>query len=252
MPSPPRLPSPPGSNITFPTLPPLPPTQNDDNSTDGYWQEGVEIYQVYSGNKLANIWMLINGTWVDVTGRIEIPDLENIFNNMVSGSKTIVGEWRMFQGPLPENFNSTTTFSNQTTTFENGTTITETSSNDINDFPGPLAHTTVYTGPGLFNDVWAPHQSRLLVFIGTRLASDPEALEELNTGSISVHILSQTRLVNFLIDGVFMDTTAVVDEIQQIKLQPDGEFYVYNAVLNEGEMFQPDESGAEVFIKPKS
>ena len=179
---------------------------------------------------MTNIWMLINGTWVDVTGRIVIPDIENIFDNMVSGSKTIVGEWRMFQ-------NSTTT--------DNGT-ITATNNNDI------LAHNTVYTGSGLFNEVWAPHESRLLVFIGNRLTGDPEAQEELKNGDIAIHILSQTRLVNYIIDGVFMDTSAVVNEIQQIQLQPDGEFYVYNAVLNQGETFQIDQWGTEVFIQPRS
>jgi hypothetical protein len=255
IPLPPRLQIP-RSNITLPTLPPEALNQqNDYNSTDGYWREGVEIYQVYSGTKLSNIWILINGTWVDVTGRIEIPDLENIFNNMVSSSKTIVGEWHMFQGPLPENFTSTTyrnSTTTKSTTFENGTTVTVNSSNDIDSFPGPIAHTTIFTGPGLFNEVWAPHESRLLIFIGTRLTSNPEALEELNTGEISIHILSQTRLVNYLFDGVFMDTTAVVDEIQKIQLQPDGEFFVYNAVLGEGETFQPDQWGVEVFIKPRS
>jgi hypothetical protein len=41
---------------------------------DGYWREGIEICTVYTNGSLSQLFLLINGTWSDVTGHLQIPD----------------------------------------------------------------------------------------------------------------------------------------------------------------------------------
>ncbi len=238
------------SNATFPT--------------DGYWREGVEIADTYVNGTLTYTYMYINGTWTDVTGRVQVPDREDLFGNMASSTHSIAGGWYTFQMPMPEGFNNTETHtSTRTEDYGNGTTVTTTTTiveppispdtkRTIDNSAPSSEHVTIYMEPSKFNNTWAPHESRLIMLNGTVFASDANVSQYLQAGSIAVHVMGQARLANMVITGVPMDTSAVINVIQQIQVQAQGKGFVYSGVLGANQMFQPDYSGVEVFIKTGS
>ncbi|MFB3889562.1 MAG: hypothetical protein ACE14S_08725 [Candidatus Bathyarchaeia archaeon] len=239
-------------------------TSNETFPADGYWREGVEIADTYVNGTLAYTYMYINGTWTDVTGRVQVPDREDPFSRMSSASHSIAGGWYSFQMPLPEGFNNTETHTSTTThDYGNGTTVTITTTTTeppvspdtertVDELTPSGERVTIYMGPGRFNNTWAPHESRLIMLSGTIVASDANVSKYLQAGSMAVHIMGQARLANMVINGVPMDTTTVIDVIQQIQVQAEGKSFVYSGVLGAHQVFQqvPNQSGVEVCIKP--
>jgi hypothetical protein len=250
------LPSVPHQNIReFPNLGSLP---NDSSNatfpTDGYWREGVEIADMYMNGNLTYTYMYINGTWTDVTGRVQVPDREDPFSNIASGTNRIVSCMYIFQSPLPPNMTST-----ETHTDSNGTSTTvtkplypaDTDRTSENSVPNSdLVH--VYTGPGKFNNTWAPHESRLIRLNGTVIAASADVLQYLQSGTVAVHISGQTMLANGIINGTPMDTSSAIDIIQQFEIQQRSSSFVYNSVLRADQVFQADKWGMEVFVKSGS
>ncbi|XES78298.1 MAG: hypothetical protein ACBZ72_05340 [Candidatus Bathyarchaeia archaeon] len=235
---------------------------------EGYWREGVETSDTYVNGTLAYTYMYINGTWVDVTDRVEVPDRGDPFSTMTSGGHAIANSRYLFQAPLPEDWNSTETNTRSSTEdFGNGTTVTTTittvtvkpmypsGANITVDLSSPYSeHITVYTGPDKFNNTWAPNESRLIMFNGTVFAYSADVVQYLQSGNIAVHVMGQSRLTDAasVVNGTMTDTTKVIDVIQQIPVQPEGEGFVYNGVLEANQIFQPDPWDIEVFIADRS
>jgi hypothetical protein len=249
----------------IPGQPPYPsslPWDIESNATfpqDGYWREGVELSDTYVNGTLAYTYMYINGTWTDVTGRVEVPNREDIFSNMASATHNIVSGWYNFQAPLPEGWDPGSHTSTSTQTFENGTTITTTvktknpiippETNRTDDYSAPNSdQVTIYTGPGKFDATWAPHESRLIMLSGTVFAYDADVEQYLQGGNMAVRIMGQARLTDSVINGTMTDTSTVIDAIQQITVHADGDSFVYNGALGANQTFQPDQWGVEVFI----
>lgn len=239
------------SNATFPV--------------DGYWREGVEIADTYVNGTLTYTYMYINGTWTDVTGRIQVPEREDIFSNMVSATHSIASGWYSFQAPLPEGMDTGSQTSTRTEDFGNGTTVTITTvtknpvippeTNRTDDYSAPNSNTvTIYTGPEKFNATWAPHESRLIMLNGTVFAYDANVLQYLQSGNLTVHVLGQARLTDTdsVINGTMTDTSKPIDVIQQIQVRAETKNFVYNGALGAEQVFQPDPWNVEVFIKPRS
>lgn len=212
------------------------------------WIEGAQILDQYVNGTLTRTFMNMNGTWTDVTDRINFTRPEGTMSSGgVSVSNAVVRELHVFQSILP-NWTSTTT----TITSANGTSITVKESNILSD--------TVYTltGDGFFDNYWAPHESRLIVLQGTRDLIEPwadiKAIDVLKLGNITF----QTRTFNAadravaVVNGTMEDTWSYATQIKQVQLTQNGDTYLYNAVLGENQMFQTDPFGVEVFIKPRS
>ena len=212
----------------------------------GYWMEGVQLLDVYEGGKFKSTYMNMNGTWTNVTGRINFtrPEGTNPFSNGVSISNTVVSEFHVFQAPMP--FNTTSTI-----TSSDGTSIDS-------KVPGHIETKYTWVGDGLFDNYWAPHQSRLILLQGTRDIikpwADVSALNVLKSGNITF----QTRLFNYanvtvgIFNGTIEDTWSYATERKQVQLTEIGDSYLYNTILCENEMFQTDQFGVEVFIRPRS
>jgi hypothetical protein len=125
------------------SLPTVIPNLPDNASETGYWLEGVPIKQYHYFNSSANkltLWdtIYVNGTWVNVTGRIRI---ENPVSSVLSYGTLLEATTRFwprtsFSGTLPSNDSISQNF-------------------------------IIWSGNGDFNNTWAPHQSRLIQMTGT-------------------------------------------------------------------------------------
>jgi hypothetical protein len=200
---------------------------------EGYWMEGVQLMDKAVGGNVTNMYMNMNGTWTDVTSRVEwIDDMTGEIVDInpervnsppvVTGSGTLFMEHKMLgpssSGPDPEIGNSAST-----------------------------------AAPEEFNNLWAPHQSRLIVLsndrkILTKLL-DTSKIEQLKTEPITFR-----GSVHSYLNGTvgLWDSTAVDDEIKQVQMELTEDGYVYNTVLADNQMFVMDSYGVEVFIEPRN
>lgn len=193
----------------------------------GYWREGVDIKETYTNGTLSSTSMRINGKWVDVTGRINVPgqSSEAPLNNVTVMTGIIAAETLRFVSPQHK--------------------YTESEWGYYADIKLPV-------GPGKFSNYWSPHESRLIMLNGTLLSS-PATVEYLKADKTFVRIQASTKLANNYINGTYVDTSLLTGSLYQIKLEPiNGSYYEYNMALGENQVFQPDKFGVEVFIKSVS
>ncbi|MGD9130582.1 MAG: hypothetical protein PVH73_03285 [Candidatus Bathyarchaeota archaeon] len=213
-----------------------------DPTGEGYWMEGVQLKDKAVGGavggNVTNIYMNMNGTWVDVTGRVEwLDDNGNVISihperlpshasEAVTGSGICFGEMLIFG-------------MNQT-----GSTY------DPNMDPG-VSVTRYVTME--FNNVWEPHQSRLIAVSSDRevlsMFVDSFKIEHLKTEPTSFRGVVHSYLKDTV--GVY-DSTAVDDEIKQVQFETTDDGYIYNTILSDDEMFVMDSFGVEVFIEPRN
>jgi len=203
---------------------------------EGYWMEGVQLLDKAVGGTVTNMYMNMNGTWVDVTGRITWLDdngnvvdinperLETHTSKAVTGSGSFFGETKMF-GP-------------------------GSSSTDDEEVPLSVTNTRA---PIEFNNLWAPHQSRLIAFSADRkvlsMFLETSKLEQLKTEPITFRGSVHSQLNGTV--GVY-DSWAVDDEIKQVQLELTEDGYLYNIILSDDQMFVMDSFGVEVFIEPRN
>ncbi|MDR0471837.1 MAG: hypothetical protein LBH79_08990 [Nitrososphaerota archaeon] len=200
-----------------------------------YWMEGVEYYKRTVHNDAGTnsyIYLNMNGTWVDVTGRIiiDIPDDGSSY----SGSAIIANHQMYFQ----------------------------TDGTDGND--GYLTTRWVNIGNNEFDNRFAPGQSRLLVISGSwevrldyvTLTDDGfiNPVDVIRSGIIQTFAsaMSATDVDCDVGNNAFLDTFANTEILKQLSLIPIGNSYIYNTVLADNQMFQLDQYGTEVFIRPRS
>jgi len=202
---------------------------------EGYWMEGVQLMDKHVGGKLSNIYMNMNGTWVDVTGRIEWLDYNgNVidtspermdFSTAVTGSGTFFGEMKFFSA---------------------GGNTTD----DEEEIPFSIISTRAPTD---FNNLWAPHQSRLIALSADRkilnVYLESSKLEQLKTEPTTFRGSVHSYLNGTI--GVY-DSNSVDDEIKQVHLKITEDGYLYNAILSDDQMFVMDSFGVEVFIEPRN
>jgi hypothetical protein len=202
---------------------------------EGYWMEGVQLMNKYVGGKLSNIYMNMNGTWVDVTGRIEWLDYNgNVvdtssgrmdFSTVVTGLGTFFGEMKFF-------------------------TSGGNSTDDEEEIPFSIISTRAPTD---FNNLWAPHQSRLIALSADKkifnMFLHHAKLEQLNTEPTTFRGSVHSYLNGTI--GVY-DSNSVDDEIKQVQLEITEDGYLYNTILSDDQMFVMDSFGVEVFIESRN
>ncbi|MCW4005451.1 MAG: hypothetical protein NWF04_02470 [Candidatus Bathyarchaeota archaeon] len=189
----------------------------EENST-GYWMEGVMIYEEYADGKYDFTRMNMNGTWVDVTGRIDVER---------------PSDWPP-------------TFAGPETYYQHQKTLSS-------DFPSDLdmhGITSMTGTPNGFNQLWAPNESRLLALFDDREVPnryyDPEKIEQL-TGDIIFH----ASLSSYINDTVPRDTHAFAENTIQFQWEQTSDGYVYDNVSMADKVFVVDQYG-EVIIQPRS
>jgi hypothetical protein len=203
---------------------------------EGYWMEGVQLKDKAVGGTVTNMYMNMNGTWVDVTGRIEWLDdngnvvdinperLDTHTSTVVTGSGSFFGEMKLFGA----------------------------GGNSTDDEEVPISIISTHA-PTDFNNLWAPHQSRLIALSADRKILNmflrADKLERLKTEPITFRGSVHSYLKETV--GVY-DSWAVDDEIKQVQLEITEDGYLYNAILSDDQMFVMDSFDVEVFIEPRN
>jgi hypothetical protein len=217
---------------------------------EGYWMEGVQLKDKAVGSAVAgnvtNIYMNMNGTWVDVTGRIQWIDYEgNVVNKLSERVNCLASISGVFFSELKFLCHAGI-----------GSTLTSVSENGtVEEIENPeTLHSSLTTNvTDEFNNLWAPHQSRLIAILtNRRILSEyvePSKLEQLETTLLYLRASVHHHLNSNL--GVY-DTTAYIDEIKQVQLEITEDGYLYNTILSDDQMFVMDSFGVEVFIEPRN
>jgi hypothetical protein len=226
-------------NPNVPTvIPDLPPNATE----EGVWIEGVHVWQEYNLTKTENdpiidmaTYIFVNGTWVDVTGRIRV-DNEQAY---VMATNALLHEMRNFES---ETYGS----------YRNITEFEEAMASMPDSYPN-FGWTHTWAGEGGFNNYWEPHESRLIRLTGTREVGVNAGLESLAEGKIMLYAgvsnyLKERREVN----GVYLNTFSTATELKQVQVEKTTDGYLYNTILGENQIFQPGQYGVEVFIKTRS
>jgi len=194
-----------------------------DPELEGEWIEGVKIHEGYVNYELVYTRMNMNGTWVDVTGRIVVarpigwPHTKHVMDAVIiSHIKSLT---------------------------------TETSFDDFGH-DTPMIQRPPSGTPKAFNEVWAPHQSRLIAITAARPAPskyfEPEKLEKLKTEKILFNTIIQTWVT---VDN--WTESVVSRESIQVFVDSTDDGYLYS-VLPEDQQFTLDAFGVEVFIEPRN
>jgi hypothetical protein len=220
-----------GDTVRFlSAMPTVIPSLPSNASETGYWMEGVPIKQYFFFNSSAStlqLWdsIYVNGTWVNVTGRIRIE--QPVTSVLEFG--TII--------------QATTNFAPR-----NAFNGTQSSDGTI----GPSLWSTVWSGDDDFNNTWAPQQSRLIELTGTVTAATVDVINGFTAGRINVYAATNNYIYDEPVNGTFYDTSSLTTQLKSISLEKTADGYIYNKILGENQIFQPDQFGVEVFIKPRS
>jgi hypothetical protein len=199
---------------------------------DGYWMEGVQFYTRTVHNDTgtnSHIYLNMNGTWVDVTGRITVDIPES---GPTYGAFGMIVDHQIYY----QNF--------------------DTGGGNF----GYVTQKVINIGDDAFDNHFAPGESRLLFLSGSwDVRTDCVTLTEtgyinpvdvIKSGIIQTmtKVFSDVDVNRDVGNNAFLDTYTYTETIQQIFLTPVGNSYIYNAALSDNQMFQLDQYGAEVFI----
>ncbi len=222
------------------TVPNLPANASD----SGVWFEGVPIAEYYSlsGDPLITE-MYINGSWVDVTGRVTADNMQpfTVASGMLVNSVMTVGAM-----PYDNWANSTI--------------------GPITSLPhwGSWNNGRAYRwlpfspGPASFNNTWAPHESRLIMFNNTETftyltKNDTErGLSQLESGDLKLFASASNYLDNWPVNGTYYNTVSTATQITQLHFEKTANGYVYNNILADNQTFQPGNSSIEVTVAPRT
>ncbi len=234
----PRLPSLSETWPTTKTIPDLPA-----NATiEGTWIEGVPIIEMHNittaPGKTLDITtvtgIFINGTWVDVTGRVTTAHKQHY----ARVTNIVAGERRYFGGepPFAPNFTR-----NETRPWDEA--MANAQKIDI---------TYTKTGEAEFTNYWAPNQSRLIMLKGSRELLPNWGLDSLTAGKVTL-LAEEFNCVNDpSVNNTALYTFSGGHWLYQVQVQRTANSYVYNTILDANQMFESDQWGVEVFIKPRS
>ncbi len=210
-------------------LPTEAPNLPDNASETGYLMEGVPIklYDFFNSteNKLSLYDVIyINGTWVNVTGRIRIehPVTSVLSYGTVLQAIASFQPQNSFNGTLPSNHPASQNF-------------------------------IVWSGD--FNNIWAPHQSRLIQIAGTATVDHNEAIAVFTSGNINLYSAAYSYVYDYdkPINGTFYDTSEMSTNLIAIALTETAEGnYLYNHLLSGNQTLQLDQYGVEATIVPRS
>ena len=201
--------------------------------------EGVQIYDKYVNDNLTATYMNMNGTWTDVTGRINVtrpPQKEGRY--VATG--VIVHETDWFSS----NFSSGHDF--------------DSNGREADQNYGPYQNINHLVGEGFFDNNWAAHQSRLFVMCGSWNASephaDPKAIEALQSGNLTfrTQVENYANEGNYFVNNTVTMTRSEAFELKQVHLTHSGNSYLYNPLVINEKTLQLDKWGIEATIKLRS
>jgi hypothetical protein len=228
-----------GPNDTITTTIPVLP----ENATEtGKWIEGVHLWEAHNTtitNAQTTIttedYIFVNGTWVDVTGRIRVDNP----TPYVVATNSLLSSMLLFDS---ENYGN----------YANKTQFDEAMA-QRNDPWFMSVMQDVWAGADGFDNYWQPHESRLIHITGQVDVGVNAGLESLTDGQITLY----ASVSSYLRDReelrtYYENTFATVTDLKVVTVQKTTTGYLYNTVLSENETFHYDQFGVEAFIAPRS
>ncbi len=204
------------------------------------WKAGVEIYDVRYYGTLTT-YLNMNGTWVNVTGRINVTRPPPGHGWATTGN--VISQMDTFESLAVREYSSEGTY--------------------VQTAPGGSCTVHHLVENGYFDNLWASGQSRLIMINGSWNIRKPfsakNALETLR----SLNVTLKTTITNFVKtdqastmqaweNNTVIDTWSDETELKQVQLKQSGDSYIYNTILDANHVFQTDKWGVEVFLKPRS
>ncbi|MGD6810186.1 MAG: hypothetical protein ACQCN3_10860 [Candidatus Bathyarchaeia archaeon] len=226
---------------TTKTVPSLP--QNA--TSEGTWIEGVPIIEMHNitiaQGKTVDVstvtGIFINGTWVDVTGRVTTPHQELC----IRAVNTIAGEKRCFGTEPPCDLTNATDSENQSNLDPENQPLS---------YPAWMRFVTfTQTGEDQFDNYWEPHQSRLIMLKGTREVQPNLGIESLATGQITLLAEQFNHVQDPTINNTEVYTYSGGHWLNRVALQKTTNGYLYSTLGDQ--TFVTDRFG-EVFLEPRS
>jgi|WetSurMetagenome_2_1015567.scaffolds.fasta_scaffold132115_2 hypothetical protein len=213
-------------------------------AVEGTLVEGVPIIEMHNITKNADgtasiatrTAIFINGTWVDVTSRVRTTH-QSMY---IRATNAVAAEIRSFSAA------PTGSIPNATDIQPDGTTSARTTEG----WRPYRAYTP--TGIGEFNNQWAPHQSRLILLKGTREVVPNLGIDSLAAGKVTLLAEELNHVQDASVNSTELYTYSGEHWLMQVPVQKTSNGYIYNALLDENQMLQPDQWGVEVFIKQGS
>ena len=203
-------------------------------SEEGTWMEGVPITEYHNSTAIRSTSLYINGSWVDVTGRVRASPEQPL----IMATSTLVDEIMPFEGEHYRNAGNASVGP-----------ITEMPSWQMYGDCGPTYQWPKTDG---FNNTWGPHQSRLIVLTGTQDLGVNLGIPGLSTGRITLYATASTYVNDWLVNGTYYDTLSTATWLNKVQLENAANGYLYNTVLGENQEFLPDQYGIEVFVEPRN
>ena len=199
------------------------------NQTD-YWMEGVQLYRRHVNGTVVAVYMNMNGTWTDVTGRIEVEEPEPGHGYRVENS--IASQSRFLQTYL-------------------GFTYIEEDDSDMPDFL--MAEIKVLCGEGYFDKYWKPGESRIILIEGTQgfgpwTKFSPVDLLDSGTINSRISTTNHADIEFWLGNNTVQDNWSSSEELKSLELTKVNNSYIYNMDLLEEYDFTVDEWN-EVFLE---
>jgi hypothetical protein len=214
-------------SAALPAIPVLP----ENASQTGIWIEGVPIAEYYGGTGITATHIYVNGSWVDVTGRVQ-PHNPQPF---LLSTNPIVN---MILTP------SVGIYANAANTVTTA---------PLMGWQKGMGNSYQYIGGRGFDRSWMPYQSRLIIFNGTIPMNSGEfnnrIAEILENGAVDIYGSATSYINDKPIDDTFTNTCYTATAIKTVTLQKNPEGYLYNAALAPNQHFQVCPDGVEVYIK---
>lgn len=238
------------SNVTK-VVPPLPENALDDY---GKWIEGVHVWETHdvvttdSGTTVKiNDYIFVNGSWVDVTGRVRVENEEpwvEAINSLLNKRINFVSENYGSYANIEE-YNAQKEAEAVEPPKSTQAWLIEGMNNWLSE---------VWAGEDGFDNYWQPGESRLITFKGTvDVGNSNWGLESLAAGKITIYAEASSYLKDREdMKTSFTNTHTVVTELKEVQVVKTGNNYLYNTVLAANQVFQIDQFGAEVYIKSGS
>ena len=186
-----------------------------------YWIEGVPLKEYVANNEVKSTVVYYNGSWVDVTNRVEIK--EKPYVTTTDTLAYLRHSYGRREGTDYTNSGGSTAVSSANASF------------------GVL--------PYGFDNTWEPHQSRLILLTGS--VGVESWKESLNNGEIAIYTGAKNYLPDDIVNGTFVNTESSATEHKTVPLDVTEDGYLYNEILADDQMFVTDSSGIEVFIEPR-
>lgn len=207
-----------------------------------YWMQGVQVFDTYVNGNVTSSYLNMNGTWTDVTGRIDVSrqPIGSVYSS--AGTTEVVFNQQGFSNDPSENYSS------------NGIIYDQSAAQPF----GPMSFTNHFVGQGFFNNSWEPHQSRLVAISCSWQVLASWGAKDAPVKAIQAGTLTfMTQTDNFVelsapLNNTVINTSSHDIELKQVQLTQSVNSYLYNPLSLDNQAFQIDKWSVEATLRSQT